>query len=172
MWFKRILFGFYFGLLFVGSAWAQPSNWAVWVPAGAQSNGSGSADFYSYYVNNHFFCSLWDKSGIDHFHWTCCCAGNPGFLDPADPPYAYFDSYSIAGNYYDCDGQLLQSGAVGFYMIVSGTGNPLSGGIGGPGTYPACILSSMDSASPASECRVYADMTPVKRSPNYCTSWP
>jgi hypothetical protein len=172
MRFKRILLVICFGLLFATSAWAQPANWAVFVPRGTQSNGSGSADFYSYYVNNGFFCSLWDKSGIDHFTWTCCCAGNPGYLDPAVPPYAYFDSYSVAGDYYDCNGQLLGSGTSGSYMIVQGTGTGFSGGIGGPGTYPACILTSMSSASPASECRVYYDMTPVKRSPGYCTTWP
>ena len=174
MRFKRVLLVICFGLLFATSAWTQPANWAVFVPTGAHYNGSGSADFYSYYVNHGFFCSLWDKSGIDHLVWTCCCAGNPGYLDPATPPYAYFDSYSISGNYYDCDGNLLQSNAVsgGSYMIVQGTGSGLSGGIGGSGTYPACILTSMDSASPASECRVSYDLTPVKRSSDYCTTWP
>jgi hypothetical protein len=111
MRFKKVIMVLVLGLIFATSAWAQPSNWAVFVPTHAQSNGSGGADFYSYYVNNHFFCSLWDKSGIDHFNWTCCCAGNPGYLDPVDPPYAYFDSYTLAGDYYDCDGQLLQSDA-------------------------------------------------------------
>jgi hypothetical protein len=170
MGFKKILLIVCFGLLIATSAWAQPSNWAVFVPTGAQYNGSGSADFYSEYVNQHFFCSLWDKSGIDHFVWTCCCAGNPGYLDPATPPYTYFDSYSISGNYYDCDGQLLGSGvSAGSYRIVQGTGSGLSGGIGGSGTYPTCVLTGV---SPASECQVYFDMTPVKRSSNYCTTWP
>lgn len=157
------------GLVFATSAWAQPSNWAVAVPTHAQCTGSGSADFYSYYVNNHFFCSLWIKSGIDQFNWACCCAGNPGFLDPADPPYTYFNSYAIAGDYYDCDGNLLQSNAVlagGPYMVVSGTGS-IYGGIGGQGTFPSCILTGV---TPAAECRVYVDMTPIKN--GNCTSWP
>lgn len=55
MRFKRILLVICFGLLFATSAWAQPANWAVFVPRGAQSDGSGSAVFYSYYVNNGFF---------------------------------------------------------------------------------------------------------------------
>ena len=54
-------------------------------------------------------------------------------------------------------------------MVVQGTGTGFSGGIGGPGTFPSCILTGV---SPAAECRVYFDMTPVKRSPDYCANWP
>jgi RHS repeat-associated protein len=170
MRFKKILLVACFGLIFATSAWAQPAGWAIFVPTGAQYNGSASADFYSEYVNQHFWCSYWDLSGIDHFSWTCCCAGDPGYLDPAISPYTYFDSFSLVGNYYDCDGQLLGSGvSAGSYMIVQGTGSGCSGGIGGTGTYPTCTLTGV---SPAGECRVYFDWTPVKRSSNYCTTWP
>ncbi len=174
MRFKRILLVLCFGLLFATSAWGQPANWAVFVPTHAQYTGSGSADFYSYYVNYNFWCSLWNKAGIDHFTWTCCCAGNPGYLDPAISPYNYFDFYQIRGDYYDCNGNLLQSDAAvsSGWGVVKGTGTVFGGGIGGQGSYPLCILSSMTEAVPATACRVFYDMTPVRRSSNYCTSWP
>ena len=74
------------GLIVVPSLLAQPSGWAVFVPTRDAYTGSGSADFYSYYVNHNFWCSLWTLTGIDHLTWTCSGAGNPGFLDPAIPP--------------------------------------------------------------------------------------
>ena len=174
MRFRKVIMVLVLGMLFATSAWAQPSNWAVRVPTHAQYTGSGSADFYSYYVNHNFSCSLWNKAGIDHFTWTCCCGGNPGFLDPAISPYTYFDFYDIRGDYYDCDGNLLASNLPisSGWGVVQGTGTVLSGGIGGQGTYPLCILSSIDSASPASECRVYVNMSIQKRSPTYCSTWP
>lgn len=160
-------------LIFTASAWGQPSNWAIFIPTHAQYTGSGSADFYSYYVNHNFFCSLWDKSGIDHLPWTCCCAGQPGFLDPA-APYTHFNFYQIRGDYYDCNGNLLQSDATrsSGWGVVKGTGGVFNGGIGGQGTFPLCILSSMTEAVPAKACRVYYDKSPVKRSSNYCSVWP
>ena len=168
---KKITIVLLLGLTFAATAWGQPSNWAIFVPIHAQYTGSGGAGFYSYYVNQHFWCSLWNKAGIDHFTWICCCAGNPGYLDPATSPYTYFDFYQIRGDYYDCNGNLLQSDAAisSGWGVVQGTGTVFSGGIGGQGTYPLCNLAGV---SPAAECRVYYDMTPQKRSPTYCTSWP
>ena len=174
MRFKRMIIILCFGLFFATSVRGQPSNWAVFVPTGATFTGSGSADFYSYYVNYGFWCSLWDKSGIDHLPWTCCCAGNPGYLDPAGPPYDHFNFYQIRGHYYDCNGNLLQSNAPisGNWGVVKRTGTVFSGGIGGLGTYPLCILTSMTDAVPAAACRVHYDMTPVKRGGWNCNPWP
>ncbi len=163
------------GLIFATSAWGQPSNWAVRVPTRAQYTGSGSAGFYSDYVNHHFWCSYWDLTGINHYPWSCCCAGDPGHLypgtSPYSPPWSVFDFYDIRGDYYDCNGNLLESDARigGGWAVVKGTGTIFGGGIGGFGTYDLCYLNGV---SPAAECRVYLDMTPVKRSPTYCTSWP
>jgi hypothetical protein len=100
-----------FGLFLATSAWGQPSNWAVKVPTRAQYTGSGGASFYSDYVNDHFWCSYWDLTGINHFVWECCCGGDPGHLEPHVPPYQYFDFYDILGEYYDCNGNLIESNA-------------------------------------------------------------
>jgi RHS repeat-associated protein len=82
-----------------------------------------------------------------------------------------FDFYNIRGNYYDCNGNLLESdaGMGGGWAVVQGTGTIFGGGIGGFGTYDLCYLNGV---SPAAECRVYIDMTPVKRSSWNCNPWP
>jgi hypothetical protein len=77
------------------------------------------------------------------------------------------------GDYYDCNGTLLQSdaqiGTSGYYKVVHGTGDIFSGGIGGGGGYPLCNLTG---TSPARECRVNVDTTPVKRGGWNCNPWP
>ena len=169
---KRILILLLLGLIFVPSAWAQPSGWAVFVPTHEQYTNSGGASFYSYYVNHNFWCSLWTLTGIDHFTWECCCGGDPGHLEPHIAPYQYFDFYQIHGDYYDCAGNLLQGDAAisSNWAVVQGTGTVFGGGIGGQGTYPLCILPSMTDAVPASACRVFYDMTPMKN--GTCNPWP
>jgi len=128
MRFKKIIMVLVLGLLFATSAWAQPSNWAVLVPTHAHYNGTAQADFYS---SSIFFCSSWDRTGINQCtNWFC---SGIGYLDST----TCFDSYTLVGDYYDCNGTLLQSdaqiGSPGYYNVVQGTGDIFSGGIGKAG---------------------------------------
>ena len=172
MKFRLILLSLVLSLIISSPVWGQPPGWALFVPTGAQYTGSGGASFYSYYVNHNFFCSLWNLTGIDGFVWECCCGGDPGHLEPHVAPYQYFDFYQIHGDYYDCDGNLLEGDAAtsGGWGVVKGTGDVFGGGIGGLGTYDLCILTSMSDAVPAQACRVFYDMTPIKN--GTCNPWP
>jgi len=153
--------------MFAASAWGYPpGNWAVFVPTHAQFTGPTYAEFYSDWDHYHPNCRQWNLSGINHFSWVCCCAGNGGHLRPAYPPYDYFDCYEIGGDYYDCNGDLLQSDvAYDSGCVVRGTGTVFSGGIGGK---PDCYLEGV---TPASECRVFYDTTPVLRE-GQCNTFP
>lgn len=131
MQFKKVIMVSALGLLFATSAWGQPADWAVWVPTHAQyiQSGSGPDAFYSDYVNDHFFGSLWNLTGINQVSWGCCCAGDPGHLMTCDSTAIEQDS--LVGDYYDCNGNLLQSNAARFgAWVVRDTGPILTGGIG------------------------------------------
>ncbi len=148
-------------ILLASPAWGAPENWAIWVPTHAEYAGSTIGKFGDFYL-----CSDgYDLTGIDHIGWYCCWWG---FLCTDD--YSAFKRYQIRGDYYDCEGNLLEENALYWettWFIVRGTGTVFSGGIGGRQAQPACY-----SDSPAEDCRVYVDMTPVRRNWWSCDSWP
>ena len=117
---KTILF-FLLGLIFSTSASAVPQNWGVFVPTGAQYLGSRAGAFGKEWGCSD--CGGYDRTAIDHFSWYCCgaCSYCPGYLCTND---GAFDFYQVIGNYYDCEGNLLESDAPrGFRLaIIRGTG--------------------------------------------------
>jgi RHS repeat-associated protein len=161
MGFKKIVMFLVLGLIFATSAWAQPSNWAVFVPTREQYNRSGYDSF------GNFWGWPYDLTGVNHIEWFGCWFGHACTNDATA-----FNYYDILGDYYDCNGNLLQADAIfsGGWAIIRGTGTVLTGGIGGHGSNPACVVNQGE--SPAKLCRVYFDMTPLMRSPTYCTTWP
>ena len=162
MRFKKIIMVLLLGLTFCSTAWAQPQGWGVFVPTGAQYLGSRAGA-----IGKDWGCSDcpyipygYDMTGIGQFHWYCCgaCIYCPGYLCTDEAAFAL---YQPIGNYYDCEGNLLEQGAArGFIRaIIRGTGTIFNGGIGGndEGYIVACVPTL---CSPAHECRIHDDTSP------------
>jgi RHS repeat-associated protein len=151
------------GLFLATSVMAVPANWGLFVPTGAQYLGSRSGAIGKEWGCSD--CGGYDRTAIDHFKWYCCgaCAYCPGYLCAND---SAFDVYQLIGDYYDCEGNLLESGAPrGFRLaIIRGTGTIFDGGIGGgdEGYIVGCVPTW---CSPARDCRIHTDMSPQL---NYC----
>jgi RHS repeat-associated protein len=163
--FKKTILFLFIGLVFAASAWAVPPNWGVFVPTGAQYISSrGGAIGKDWGCSD---CGGYDRTAIDHFKWYCCgaCVYCPGYLCTDE---AAFDLYQVIGNYYDCEGNLLEKGAAGWgrWLIIRGTGTIFSGGIGGQdeGFIVGCVPTW---CSPARDCRIHADMSPQLNSCPY-----
>src|SRR4030042_6655992 len=161
MRFKRMIIVLCFGLIFATPAWGQPSNWAVFVPTREQYIQSGSDSF------GNFWGWPYDLTGVNHIQWFGCWFGHACTWDTTA-----FNYYNVLGDYYDCNGNLLQADAIfsGGWAVIRGTGTVLSGGMGGQGSNPVCVVYAGE--APARRCVISFDMTPRKRSPTYCTSWP
>ena len=150
------------GLLFASPGWANHDNWAIFVPTTEQYTGSSGNDSFGDYWG-----WAYDLTGVDHIQWFSCWLGFACTYDSSA-----FNYYDVLGDYYDCDGNLLESGAVfsGGWGLIRDTGTVLSGGIGGHGSNPVCVVYQGE--APARRCRVYFDMTPVKRMYWTCNPWP
>jgi RHS repeat-associated protein len=166
---KKIILPLLLWLTVASTAWGAPGNWAIFVPTHAVlEQGSIDGSFYSDAKHNGGTCDSWDLSGIDHFSWECHTQGNPGYLDCSTRNC--FDIYSIVGDYYACDGSLVQTDAKwDDRKVVRETGSVFDGGIGCKLSEGSCYLNFF---SPARECRVFYPTQPVKRSENYCPEWP
>ena len=141
-------------------ALGAPGDWAIWVPTHAHYTHSSGGSFGT------MWGFPYDQSGIIHIDWYGCWFGHLCTDDQSA-----FKHYEIRGDYYDCEGNLLERDATYYNLarvVVRGTGTVFSGGIGGgPGTSPAC-----HSTKPAVECRVYVDTSPRRRSHWSCDPWP
>jgi len=79
-----------------------------------------------------------------------------------------FECYDIIGDYYDCDGNLVEQNAVyESRCVVRETGTVFDGGIG-LNQYNECRADQ--TCTPATDCRVYYDMSPRKI--GTCSTWP
>ena len=149
------------GFLFASSVWGAPANWAVWVPTSARYTHSAGGSF------GDFWGGPYNTAGIDHWYWYYCWYGHLCTDQPA------FKHYEIRGDYYDCEGNLLEKDAVYWgqtWTVVGGTGTVFNGGIGGGPGSRACF--AQETKTPAIDCRVYVDMSPVKRPGWSCDTWP
>ncbi len=149
------------GLCFAKSVLGAPANWAVWVPTHGEYTHSAGGSF------GDFGGGPYDTTGIDHWSWYYCWYGHLCTDQPA------FDHYRILGDYYDCEGNLLEKDALYWaqtWTVVGGTGTIFDGGIGGGPGARACF--AQETKTPATDCRVYVDMTPVIRPGWSCEEWP
>jgi hypothetical protein len=155
---RKVVLFLLIGFLCASSAWAIPQEWGVFVPTGARylSTRGGSIGFDWGWQD----CNGYDRTGIDHFTWFGCidlCIWCPGYMCTNDPA---FDVWQVVGDYYDCDGNLLEAGSpLGWlWAIIRGTGTIFDGGIGGHDNWlPICTPTW---CSPARDCRVYEDTEP------------
>lgn len=111
---------------FSSSAWAVPPNWGVFVPTGIQYLGSRAGAIGKEWGCSD--CNGYDRTGINHFYWYCCgaCLYCPGYLCTDE---LAFDKYQAIGDYYDCEGNLLEQGSAWgpIWLIIRGTGTIFSG---------------------------------------------
>jgi RHS repeat-associated protein len=157
----RLTIGFLIlALIFTSSAWGIPDNWAVFVPKGARYLGSSSDSL------GNFWGAPYDLTGIDHIEWFGCWFGHLCTWDTSA-----FEIYNLEGDYYDCQGNLLEANApISQWRLVRGTGTIFTGGIGGFETEPVCVCET--GYPPAKVCRVHEKTAPIKRSDSYCEIWP
>ena len=155
-------------------AWAVPQKWGLFVPTGVQYLGSRDAAMGIDWGWGD--CNGYDRSGINHINWSQCidlCMWCPGYMCSGG---SAFDIYQAIGDFYDCDGNLLeQDSAWGYpYAILKGTGTIFDGGIGGIGAPggPTPIVCYVSGCSPALSCRVYSDTSPQINGGYYCPSYP
>jgi RHS repeat-associated protein len=166
MRFKRTVLVLLLGLTFSSSTWAAPPKWGVFVPTGAQYLGSRAGAIGKEWGCSD--CNGYDRTGINQFEWYCCgaCAYCPGYLCTDE---SAFDKYQAIGDYYDCEGNILEQGAPWgpIWLIIRGTGTIFSGGIGGTDNNGYVVDCVPTWCSPARDCRIYQDASPQK---NYCSN--
>jgi len=145
-------------LILATSAWAAPQGWGVFVTTGAEYlyTRAGAIGI----EHGCWDCNGYDRSGINQFNWYCCgaCLYCPGFLCTDE---SAFDAYQQIGDFYDCEGNLLEAGSPwDMWLIIRGTGTIFDGGIGGGEGNGYVVDCQPFWCSPARDCRIFADSSP------------
>ena len=105
------------GFLLASPVWGEPANWAIWVPTHASYTHSEFGSFGTFHGD-------YDLAGIDHISWFKCWWGHLCTEDRTA-----FQFYEIRGDYYDCEGNLLETDRVYYarkWVVLRETGTVFS----------------------------------------------